>query len=334
MRVLRAELGVLRAETPGALASLATTLGEAIGSDRALAFSYDDRGGYLCVAECSAQRVWSLRERMNAFLAAQPPVGWTAYNPLRPAPWDRNRTRSLREILLRYGDRFAIRGIYPLLGIDAMDQLRVVPCDGSSMLAYVTLFQDEPFDDDQKTALQSLVPPLRRRLALERALVDAPTMSGALDETLDRLGAPAWIVRPGGRVMRANRAGRASLDADRADVHARLRAAIVGDARAGLEVTAVTGRGEPDAWLVIDRAQTGSPEAHARVRAFAAELSLSPRLAQVLELVARGLANRTISAELRISEATVEQYVTALLVRAGVESRAALIARILWGHDA
>jgi DNA-binding NarL/FixJ family response regulator len=104
--------------------------------------------------------------------------------------------------------------------------------------------------------------------------------------------------------------------------------------RANCEVTAVTGRGEPDAWLVIDRAQTGSLEAHARVRAFAAKLSLSPRLAQVLELVARGLANRTISAELRISEATVEQYVTALLVRAGVESRAALIARILWGHDA
>lgn len=78
------------------------------------------------------------------------------------------------------------------------------------------------------------------------------------------------------------------------------------------------------------RAKSRTRGKHATGYDFLLDRSRRLLLAQVLELVARGLANRTIAAELRIAESTVEQYVTALLVRAGVESRAALVARILW----
>jgi two-component system, NarL family, response regulator LiaR len=49
---------------------------------------------------------------------------------------------------------------------------------------------------------------------------------------------------------------------------------------------------------------------------------LSPREAQILQLIARGLTNRTIAREIGIAPRTADQHVHNLFVKAGVRSRA------------
>ena len=67
----------------------------------------------------------------------------------------------------------------------------------------------------------------------------------------------------------------------------------------------------------------------ARVRTCATRWTLTPRQLAVLELVVTGMANATIAAMLGIADRTVESHVTAIFDRAGVDSRAALVATVL-----
>lgn len=60
----------------------------------------------------------------------------------------------------------------------------------------------------------------------------------------------------------------------------------------------------------------------------ARRFNLTPAQTRVLERVARGISNATIAAELGVAERTVEAHVTAILVKAQVPSRSALIVHI------
>jgi non-specific serine/threonine protein kinase len=64
----------------------------------------------------------------------------------------------------------------------------------------------------------------------------------------------------------------------------------------------------------------------AAVKVEAAEQQLSPREREVAGLVAHGLTNRQIAAELGISKATVDRHVSNILVKRGFASRSALAA--------
>ena len=57
--------------------------------------------------------------------------------------------------------------------------------------------------------------------------------------------------------------------------------------------------------------------------------ALTPRQAEVVRLVGRGLGNKQIAATLGISERAVEATLTRVYARLGVDSRSALIARVL-----
>lgn len=61
----------------------------------------------------------------------------------------------------------------------------------------------------------------------------------------------------------------------------------------------------------------------------AAQVILSRRESQVLQLITRGDTNRQIAAALEISERTVKSHVTRMLRRLGVVNRASAIA---WGR--
>jgi len=64
-----------------------------------------------------------------------------------------------------------------------------------------------------------------------------------------------------------------------------------------------------------------------------ASLGLTPREAEVLAAIARGLSNAEIAAELFLSEKTVKNHINRIFRKLGVTSRAAAIAR--WnGHTA
>ena len=64
------------------------------------------------------------------------------------------------------------------------------------------------------------------------------------------------------------------------------------------------------------------PEIAARLAQRTARAELSPRELQVLELMARGLSNRAIAAELDISDGTVRVHVSHLLAKLGCGKRA------------
>ena len=67
-----------------------------------------------------------------------------------------------------------------------------------------------------------------------------------------------------------------------------------------------------------------------RARAIA-RWGLTPRQREVLALLVEGRSNLGIAAELGIREATVEVHVSAVLRRAGVGQRAAVVAAALRG---
>lgn len=64
------------------------------------------------------------------------------------------------------------------------------------------------------------------------------------------------------------------------------------------------------------------------VTVFPHELGLTPRQGQVLNLVLRGLPNKRIANVLDLSEPTVKEHVTAILLRLGVSNRVEAITRM------
>jgi DNA-binding NarL/FixJ family response regulator len=62
--------------------------------------------------------------------------------------------------------------------------------------------------------------------------------------------------------------------------------------------------------------------------AFARRYGLSPREAEVAELVLRGYPNPVIASTLGIAEATVKRHLTRVFDKVGVDSRTKLISRL------
>ena len=67
------------------------------------------------------------------------------------------------------------------------------------------------------------------------------------------------------------------------------------------------------------------PEIQVRLDERATRPSLTPREVQVTELVGRGLRNKEIASELRISEETVQVHVKSILTKLGVNDRTAAV---------
>jgi DNA-binding CsgD family transcriptional regulator len=91
-------------------------------------------------------------------------------------------------------------------------------------------------------------------------------------------------------------------------------------------MTPLVGTGEGASFLAIVKADTRETSLSAAITSVSARWKLTPRQGEVLGLIGRGLSNRTISATLGISESTVEFHVAKVFEKAGVDSRAALIA--------
>ena len=79
---------------------------------------------------------------------------------------------------------------------------------------------------------------------------------------------------------------------------------------------------------VLDRIRTGDAREPEELA------SLTPQERRILELVAQGLTNRQIGAEMFLAEKTVKGYVFSLLAKLGLESRtqAAVLAYKVLGH--
>jgi DNA-binding NarL/FixJ family response regulator len=108
--------------------------------------------------------------------------------------------------------------------------------------------------------------------------------------------------------LRAGASGFLLKDAPRADLVAAIRVAAAGEALLAPSVT----RRLIEAFAARPAATTPSPSRLA---------SLTPRERDILMLVARGLSNTEIAADLVVSEATVKTHVGHLLAKLGLRDR-------------
>ncbi len=261
-----------------------------------------------------------------ASLVEREPTGFAHYDPRAPPPAQRNVAVTLGELRRATGvDTSPMLRLVEAHGFSTRDQLRVLVCDGSELLALVGALRERPFRREERDALQALVRPLRDRLALEHRLERVPWVFAALGVALDQLGTAAVVVRRPLRILHCNAPAAALIERDRAGFTAGLREELEGRGDGRWLVTPLERGGGPGHYLALRR----RPPRDASTPAVAAgaRYGLTRRQVAVLEGVARGECNKKIAAALACSESAVEQHVTSLLRRYGVECRAQLVAR-------
>jgi DNA-binding CsgD family transcriptional regulator len=168
------------------------------------------------------------------------------------------------------------------------------------------------------------------RMPSQRELDDLGRSCAVVEETLESIAGPAFLVDRAGAIHEANAAGRHVLANDPVTVGASLTAAVAASLPTReWSLAPLSGDGGPALLLAVLRTRpsespTAMPHEVAR-----AQWKLTGRQTQVLELVARGLTNSLVAEVLGIREGTVEYHLTALFDKAGVCNRTALIGRLL-----
>ncbi|MDQ3295157.1 MAG: LuxR C-terminal-related transcriptional regulator [Myxococcota bacterium] len=257
------------------------------------------------------------------------------YDPLVPRPDQRNRVVDARSWIDTHApgtwehSPMCVEILEPL-GLHESRQPRALLCDERSVVGWFGALTPAPLTRRQHRLLSALVEPMRQRLIAERRLQDSPAVSAALDVMLDRLGSPAFLIDAHGVVREANEAGRSLADDHQADVAVALRDAIAHRPNAmSFELIEISARGLPVHWLAVQRVDPLERRIVTCVQACAKRWQLTPRQTEVLDLLARGLANATIASSLGCVERTVELHITAIFDRAGLDSRSALVSTVL-----
>jgi DNA-binding CsgD family transcriptional regulator len=259
------------------------------------------------------------------------------YDPRFVPPRERNRVIEARSwIERRHGRGSWARSpmcteVFRPFAVERYDQLRALVCEGPAMLGWFGGMTPEPVTPRQRRMLTALVPAMQRRLALERRLARSTLDQKALEAALEHLGTPAFVVDDVGRVEQTNAVG-ALLLAERAgDVRAALGDALADRANDALhfKLTRLTVPGARAHWLAVLEVSSVEDRIASCLRLSVARWQLTPRQAEVLALVARGHANATIATLLGTGDRAIELHLTALFDRVGVDSRAALISRVL-----
>jgi DNA-binding CsgD family transcriptional regulator len=333
---ITARLDAVRIGAASAVAEVLPAVRELLDADNAIFYSLAEQDNRWHVDRWHhAGDVARVRDLLSTAIASSEQV-IVFYDPRAPAASMRNRVIEVTQRLERAegpGSWFArrvCRDVFRPAGMERHKHLRALLCDGTDLLGWLgSLVPDVP-DRHHFALLTALVPGFQRRLALERRLVEFPRTFGALGVALERIGAPALIVDAAGVVRVANASGRVLLDNRRAE----LAEAIVA-ARRGrphpltVELTPIEANGIPAAWVAIVRVDCAEARIRVAMTQACERWTLTPRQQTVLERVLGGESTATIAANLDISGRAVEHHVTALLQRADVESRAALVATVL-----
>jgi len=275
----------------------------------------------------------AVRDTIVEFLERAPRrFGW--FDASRPEPEQRNVVVDVRELVPEpeLVESRVYQEVLRPLRLHRHHPIRVLVCEGASLLAWFGGFQPAPATPVQRELLLAIVPALRRRLSIERRIETASLTQAALDAVLERIGAPAFVVSASGRIFELNAQGKALLESQRAEVSASLRAAATGHPPAlAFELTPLRMTGVDALWLAILRPRTSDARMAQSIHVAAKRLGLTGRQRQVLERVVRGDSNAAIAGALRISERAVEQHLSAVFDRAAVDSRAALVSLVLLG---
>jgi DNA-binding CsgD family transcriptional regulator len=298
-------------------------IAELLRLDRAVSYSVALVDGRSRIDAAQAFHAEHFIDRFDEFLASAP-RRFASYDPARPEASQRNRALSLRDLGPIAANSVLMRELYPQLGIDRVPQLRLLVCEGPALLGWVGGWRDAEFSAEESRALEALVPALRRRLRVESWSGREGFHLEAVRVAMDSIGAPAFLTRIEGAPVHANARARELLDQDGAATRARL-ARAVGGREPAVQVSPIVAPGVPKHFLVVLPPEVA--DAEPRVAAAAAHWSLTPRQAEVLALVVRGEANKTIASTLGCSVRTVEVHLTALFEKAQCGSRSELGAR-------
>lgn len=260
----------------------------------------------------------------RGFAASGPNDRVVLYDPRRPALRDRNTVRRLLGIRGVTEQKLSSLPVVRWLGIERQDQVRVLLCDGSSLLSWLGGVRQDPFTEREAALLERVSTWFRARFMLERQLGDCALNAAALACALSALDVAAYVVAKNGYVVHANESGAVELSRRGRALRAELRTAIESPHHSGYRVLAVEMRGCADYHLVLF---TGAHDdlVH-RTRALAQRFRLTGRQSRVLALVARGDTNKQIAVKLKIAPKTAEVHVSAVLKKMRCDSRARLIA--------
>lgn len=266
-----------------------------------------------------------LRLGLAEAIATEQPM---SYSPAAVSPLQRNRVAD--PIALVGGPArwqattTCIRYLAPA-GMGACRQLRVLLCDGSGALAWFGTVHDGVLSRRHAKILAAVAPAMRKRLASERLLAGASLERDLVDAVIARIGAPAFVIGAGGRLLAVNLAGRALYDRSAAEV----RAALAGEPSTfAFDRTQLAATGTRATSLLVLRENTDRRLDDA-VALAATRWMLTRRQREVLGYIVQGYSNLRIAEVLQVSVRAVELHVTHLLDRAEVDGRAALTAATL-----
>jgi DNA-binding CsgD family transcriptional regulator len=319
---------------PGVLSWLTPELPRFLRCQKAMVTTFRQSGDRIAIGSFHGVALRDVSQcTFEGWLARQPAVGWTSYNPIRPEPQQRNRVwdyAALERHLGRSRAAYPIYQLYGKLGIAHDEQVRVLVCDGASLLAYVGAYQPDGFTIPQKTAFGAILQALKRRLTLERTVAQGARQAAALEVALKAIGRPAFVVSAPGTIHETNASARELLEHHNLDVrHALADALARRPSRYLFEVIPLRLGASTASYLAVLRDNATEVRDATCAAAASARWRLTPRRREVLGMVVRGLANATIAAELGVSERAVEGHVSAIFDRAGVENRAALVAFVM-----
>jgi DNA-binding CsgD family transcriptional regulator len=266
----------------------------------------------------------SFSSRFERFLASAP-RRYGQFDPDRPEPSQRNRViLATPSTEPSRPERQIVEQVLGPAGIGTYAQLRVLLCEGPSLLAWFGAISGEPFTMRHRRILRALAKPMHRRLLAERRIERGKLATHAVDALLEAVASPAFIVDDRARIREINSAGRRLLATRDREVRAALADALAGrPSTPRIRLTRLHDGGAY--WLAIaevDRVQ-------ARVAAATERLALTQREAEVLLWVVRGASNQRIAAELACSERNVEAHLARMFEKADVPSRTALVALVL-----
>ena len=250
--------------------------------------------------------------------------------PIAPSPRQRNVVRhwSVGELDALPNERvIPAIGLYRRIGQGGRAHLRLLVCEGASLLSWIGTWQDEPYEERQRCLLAALVPDLQRRLVVERQLEQGGRMA-LMGAALEAIGAAAFVLAARGSIREANAAGRALLHREGRSLHDELRAsclATTGHAR--WVVTPVRTSAGNIEYLAILRARD-EVDLASRVERAARRMGLTPRQRDVLGRLVEGAPTRASAHGSGYRPGRVEVHVTALLHKAQVASRAELVATV------